>query len=122
MPDAFNQDELTNPTDTIVLFKPFIDLISSGINELALDSTLDLAKYIASEILNLPAIYSFANINEFCPAMATNKTQILHSLAKIIDYDVSTNEKISKQYVEWKKITQVESKKKLQFCKNLENL
>ena len=30
--------------------------------------------------------------------------------------------KIAEQYIEWKKITQVENKKKLQFCKNLKNL
>ena len=51
-----------------MLSKPFIDLISSGINELALDSTLDLAKHPRGstggeiqthlEIVNLNAVAS----------------------------------------------------------------
>ena len=120
---VFDQDKLANLADTTVLLKlPTVDLISFRINELALDSTLDLAKHPVNEILNLPAIHSFAIVNEFCRAVATNRAQILYSLAKIIDYNMSTNEKISEQYVEWKKITRVESRKKLQLCKNLENL
>ena len=98
--DAFNQDELADPANTTVLSKPFIDLISFGINELALDSILDLAKHPASEILNLPATYSFASINEFCYVVTTNGARILHSLSRIISYDVATNEKIAEQYVE----------------------
>ena len=33
-----------------------------------------------------------------------------------------TNEKIAEQYVEWKKITRVKGRKKLQLCKDLKNL
>ena len=73
--DVFNQDELANPIDTTVLFKPLIDPISSGIDELALDSTLDLAKHTASEILNLLATHLFTSVNKFCYAMATNEAQ-----------------------------------------------
>ena len=70
----FNQNnKLTNLADKIVLPKLFIDLISSGINELALDSTLNLAKHLVSEILNLSATHSFASVNEFCRAVATNR-------------------------------------------------
>ena len=96
---AFNQDELANPTDTTVLPNLFIDFISFEIDELALDSILDLAKHPAGEILNLPATYSFASVNKFCHAVATNRTRILYSLSKIIAYNVATNEKIAEQYV-----------------------
>ena len=95
MPSAFNQDELANPTDTTVLFNPLIDLISFKINELALDSTLDLAKHLAGEILNLLTTYLFTSVNELCRAVATNRAKILHSLSKIIVYNVATNEKIA---------------------------
>ena len=121
IPGAFNQDELADP-DTTVLFKPPTDFIFSGINELTLDSTLDLAKHPAGEILNILATYSFASVNEFFRAVATNGAKILHSLSKIIAYNVATNEKIIEQYVEWKKVTRVESRKKLQFRKDLEDL
>ena len=83
-----------------MLLNPFIDPICSGINELALDSTLDLAKHPAGKILNLLTTYSFASVNEFCRAMATNGAKILHFLSKIIAYNVATNEKIAEQYVE----------------------
>ena len=47
----------------IVLFRlQIVDFISSKIDELAINSTLHLAKHSASEILNLLATYSFANI------------------------------------------------------------
>ena len=106
-----------------MLLKPYtVDFISSKIDDLALDFTLNLAKHLADEILNLPATYSFASINEFCRAVATNGAKILHSLSKIIAYNVAINKKIAEQYIEWKKVTQVESRKKLQLCKNLENL
>ena len=82
-----------------------VDLIFFKINKLALDFTLDLSKHSANEILNLPATYSFASIIEFCRAVAINGAQILYFFTKIIAYEMSTNEKISEQYVEWKKIT-----------------
>ena len=116
MLDAFDQNnELADPAnDTIVLPKTHsVDFISSKINELALDSTLDLAKHPASKILNLPATHSFASVNEFCSTMATNGARIFHSLVRIIAYNVLTNEKIAEQYVEWEKVTQIEDKKKL---------
>ena len=105
MPGAFDQDKLANPADTTMLSRSHANLIilnltSSEIDKLILDSSLNLAKYLAHEILNLSATHSFANVNEFCRAVIINKNQILHSLIKIIDYDVSTNEKISEQYVE----------------------
>ena len=103
MPSAFNQnDKLANPAnDTTMLFKPHIvDLIFSKIDELVLNSTLNLAKHLAGEILNLSAIYLFANVNEFCCTVAINRAKIFYSLARIIAYNVSINEKIAKQYME----------------------
>ena len=75
MPSAFDQNnKLNNSADTNVLPQPHTDdLISSKIDKLALDSTLDLAKHSADKILNLPITYLFASVNEFCDALATNK-------------------------------------------------
>ena len=78
MLSAFDlNNELTNLADTNVFLRFYtnlfiVDLIPSEINELALDFNLDLAKHPAHKILNLPAIYSFANVNEFCRAVAIN--------------------------------------------------
>ena len=121
MPGAFDQDKLAD-LETTVLFKSSINLISSRINELALDSTLDPAKHSAIKILNLPAIYLFASVNEFCRAVVINRARIFYSLARIIVYNVAINEKIAEQYVEWKKITQIENRKKLQLYKDLKDL
>ena len=105
---AFDQNELTESADTILLPKLYtMDPISSKIDELALHSILDLAKHPASEILNLLATHSFASVNEFCRAVATNRAKILHFLSRIIAYNVAINEKITEQYMEWKKNTQV---------------
>ena len=116
MPGAFDAEELEYHEVETVLppnVNRGVDTLAVDLDKVALDGGLDLSKHPAHELLNLPAHHSFSNITEFRRAVASTSdgAWILHSLAKMVEYDVSTNDKMSDQDAQWKHMVRAETKK-----------
>ena len=100
IPGAFDaqQPELQDD-DTMLLMGNLLD-------ELALETRLDCSQHPASKPIDLAQHHVFANADEFCHVVATNGARVLHSLARMVAYDVAANSRVLTEYTEWQKQSQ----------------
>lgn len=77
-----------------------------NLNKLALKSRFDLLWHLVYKSFNLPNLYAFATITNFCCAVkdTNNKKCLLHLLVQIVKYNMATNEKMLNKYTTWNKI------------------
>ena len=112
MPGSFYQEKLLNLEATLGL---------TNLGEpTRLDFNLNLAAYPAHDLLNLPIQHAFTNLADFRQAVAgSNDGRILHSLAQIVSYNMTTHEKAAQQHAELKEKSQEQVAQRRQIHKDL---
>lgn len=126
IPGTFDVEPLSYQEDTILPppVDKHADMLAVELDKLTLDSNLDLSRHPAHESFNLPARHAFSNIAEFRRAVAdtSDGARILHSLATMVAYDVSTTDKMAEQYVQWKNSARAETNRRLGMQKEMDQV
>ena len=84
-----------------------LDPVDSCLSENLLDNLLDdlalethLAQHPAHKLIDLLKHHKFYSANKFCRIVAANRVHVLHSLTRVIEYDVTVHKKITRHYAE----------------------
>ena len=80
------------------------------LDELALETHLDLAQHPAHKLIDLSEHYVFDNASKFHYVVVADKACVLHLLAYMVRYDVTTYDKVTINYAEWEQINQDRNK------------
>ena len=70
------------------------------LDKLALETHLDLAQHPAYKSIDLIKHPVFNNASKFCPIVAADKARVLHLLAHMVRYDVTTHDRMTTNYAE----------------------
>ena len=86
MPDNFSNLDPVNSS-------PSENLLDNLLDELALETHLDLSQHSAYKLINLPEHHKFHSANEFRCIVAANKACVFYLLARMVEYDVTIHKK-----------------------------
>ena len=108
MPGAFNQEKLYNNSTLLQKLKAgppvdkSVEKLATNLDNIALETSLNLSEHLAHKLLNLPEQRVFNNFTRFCHTVAdtTNGPRVFCSLAKLVEYDITTHQKMTKQYAQ----------------------
>ena len=66
----------------------------------------------------------FNDFAGFCHIVAdtTNGPQVFYLLTKLVEYDITTHQKITEQYAQWKSVRQAELAKQKEMQKKINRL
>ena len=111
MPGAFNPEE--SHDDSTLLQKleaeagppvESVEKLATNLEKMALETSLNLSEHPAHELLNLPEQRVFNDFAGFCHTVAetTDGPRVFRSLSKLVEYDITTHQKMTEQYAQWK--------------------
>ena len=129
MPDAFDPEEsyidstLLQKLETGPPVDKSVEKLATNLNKIVLETTsLNLSEHPALELLNLPEQSVFNNLTGFCHTVAdtTNRPRVFCLLTKLVKYDITTHQKMTEQYAEWKSVGQTELAKQKKMQKEID--
>ena len=105
MPGAFDPEEShDNSTLLQKLEAEGVEKLATNLEKMALEISLrlNLSEHPAHELLNLPEQCLFNNFARFCHTVAdtTDRPRVFRLLAKLVEYDITTHQKMTEQYAE----------------------
>ena len=108
MPSAFDPEESYNNSTLLQKLeaRPPVDKnvekFATNLNKMALETSLNLSEYPAHKLFNLSKQRLFNSFAGFCHIVAdtTNRPQVFCLLAKLVEYNIITYQKMIKQYAE----------------------
>ena len=114
MPGAFDQEKSYNNSTLLQRLETepgppvdkSVEKLATNLEKMALKTSLNLLEHPAHELLNLPKQRVFNDFARFCHIVAdtTNGPRVFCLLAKLVEYDIITQQKTTKQYAEWKSV------------------
>ena len=83
-----------------------VEKLATSLDKMALETSLNLSEHPAHKLLNLPEQHVFNDFTGFCHTVANtiDGPQIFRSLTKLVGYNVSTPQKMTEQYAQWKNV------------------
>ena len=128
MPSDFNPKKLSNNSTLLQKLKAGssvdkdVEKLATNLNKMALETSLDLSEHLSHKLLNLPEQYVFNNFTRFCHIVAdtTNGPQVFYLLAKLVEYNITTHQKMTEQYAEWKSVEQAKLAKQKKMQKKID--
>ena len=89
---------------------------------MALETSLNLSEHPAHELLNLPKQRVFNDFAGFCHIVAetTDGPRVFCSLSKLVEYDITTHQKMTEQYAQWKSVGRAELAKQKEMQKEID--
>ena len=89
---------------------------------MALETSLNLSEHLAHELLNLPEQRVFNDFAGFCHIVAetTDGPRVFCSLSKLVEYDITTHQKMTEQYAQWKSVGRAELTKQKELQKEID--
>ena len=81
-----------------------------------------MSEHPAHELLNLPEQRVFNDFAGFCHIVAetTNGPRVFCSLSKLVEYNITTHQKITEQYDQWKSVGRAELAKQKEMQKEID--
>ena len=131
MPGAFNPEESHNNSTLLQKLEAkarppvkSVEKLAINLKKMALETSLNLSEHLAHKLLNLPEQRQFNNFAGFCHTVAdtTDGPRVFCSLAKLVEYDITTHQKITEQYAQWKSVRQAELAKQKEMQKKINRL
>ena len=83
---------------------PSENLLDNLLDELALETHLDLSQHPAHKLINLSEHHIFHSASKFRRIVAANGARIFYLLARIVEYNFTIHKKVTKHYAEWEQI------------------
>ena len=85
---------------------------------------MNLSEHPAHELLNLPKQRVFNDFAGFCHIVAetTDGPRVFCSLSKLVEYDITTHQKMTEQYAQWKSVGRAELAKQKEMQKEIDRL
>ena len=80
------------------------------LDNLALETHLDLSQHLAHETIDLTKQHVFASVSEFRRVVAADRACVLHLLARMVRYDVTQHSRVSKHYAQWEQLNRDHNK------------
>ena len=131
MPGAFNPEESHDDSNLLQKLEAetrppveSVEKLAINLGKMALETRLNLSEHPAHKLLNLPEQRLFNNFARFCHTVAdtTDKPRVFCLLAKLVEYDITTHQKMTEQYGEWKSVRQAELAKQKEMQKKIDYL
>ena len=131
MPGAFDPEELYD--DSTLLQKleaeagppvESVEKLATNLEKMALETSLNLSEHPAHELLNLPEQRVFNDFAGFRHIVAetTDGPRVFRSLSKLVEYDITTHQKMTEQYAQWKSVGRAELAKQKEMQKEIDRL
>ena len=103
-----------------------VEKLATNLNKIALslDTNLNLSEHPARELLNLPEQRVFNHFAGFCHIVAdtTDGPRVFCSLTKLVVYNITTHQKMTEQYAQWKSVGRAELAKQKEMQKEIDRL
>ena len=92
MPGNFNSEPI----------KPsFLEQIPrSMLDDLALETHLDLSQHHAHKMIDLPEQHVFDSASKFCRVVAADEVHVLHLLACMVRYNLTQYSRVNRHYAQ----------------------
>ena len=133
MPGAFDQEESYD--DSTLLQKleaeaeppveKSVKKLATNLDKMALETTsLNLSEHPAHELLNLPEQRVFNDFAGFRHIVAetTDGPRVFRSLSKLVEYDITTHQKMTEQYAQWNSVKRAKLAKQKKMQKEIDRL
>ena len=127
MPGVFNPEESYDNSTLLQkleaeagpLVEKGVEKLATNLEKMALETSLNLSEHPAHELLNLLEQRVFNNFAGFCHTVVdnTNGPRVFCLLAKQVKYNITTHQKMTEQYAEWKNMGQAELAKQKEMQK-----
>ena len=129
MPGAFDPEQSYN--DSTLLQKleaeppvdKSVEKLATNLDKMALETTsLNLSEHPAHKLLNLPeqrVLNNFAGFRQIV-AKTTNGPRVFCSLSKLVEYNITTHQKMTEQYAQWKSVGQAKLAKQKEMQKEID--
>ena len=108
MPSVFDPEQLYNNSTLLQKLEAAspvdksVEKLATNLDKIAPETSLNLLEHPALKFLNFPEQRVFNNFAGFCHPVAdtTNGPQVFGLLAKLVEYNITTHQKMTKQYAE----------------------
>lgn len=89
---------LEDPKDPLCLMKNLLD-------ELTLETELDLSQHPAHKSIDLLEHHVFTSASKFRRVVAADRARVLYLLARMVAYNILTHNKVTAKYAKWQQIS-----------------
>ena len=131
MPGAFDPEESYDNSTLLQKLKAEaeppvekgVEKLATNLEKMALSETsLNLSEHPAHELLNLPEQRVFNKFAGFCHTVAdtTDGPRVFCLLTKLVEYNITTHQKMTEQYAQWKSVGRAELAKQKEMQKEID--